>query len=366
MEGYQGYSLQTLDFSPNGQYLALGDMSSMLTIWDVASGKLINTLTGHENNIRKVQFSPDGKTLVSVSGDDTVRFWEVPSGKQRFLLVGFSSGIKSVVFDPNGKTLYSSDAWSGGVRAWDLSTAQEIHSSHEFVDTAPLGIYGNPPTLIIGNGTNLELWDAINWEKSRSLLGDEFINHFAIVPNTNQIWVGLTHGQILVQDLNSGDILQTLESHESYITWIEMSAKGNYALSASNDVVYSWDINTGQTLAKFEPKSFADGGALSSTGEMALIIDGENIHLVDTLTFNEICLLEGHRDWVETVTFSPDDTLILSGARDETVQVWETQTCQQIAVFDELGWVQDVSFNADGTAFATASYDGTIRIWGVP
>jgi WD40 repeat protein len=43
-------------------------------LWDLASGKQLHILRGHEDAVESAQFSPDGKT-VPTAGGETVRLW---------------------------------------------------------------------------------------------------------------------------------------------------------------------------------------------------------------------------------------------------------------------------------------------------
>ena len=75
---------------------------------------------------------------------------------------------------------------------------------------------------------------------------------------------------------------------------------------------------------------------------------------------------EGHTDYVETVSFSPDGTILASGAYDRIVRLWDVETRQEIATLEgHEGGVYSVSFSLDGTILASSANDGTIRLWDV-
>ncbi len=72
--------------------------------------------------------------------------------------------------------------------------------------------------------------------------------------------------------------------------------------------------------------------------------------------------LEGHTDWVYSVSFSPDGTTLASESRDGTVKLWDVETKQNIATLDGH---TDVVFSPDGTTLASGSFDGTVKLWDV-
>jgi hypothetical protein len=68
-----------LAFSGDGKSLASGSYQGPIQLWEVASGKLRQTFTGHEGMVSSMAFSADGMTLISGSLDTTILVWSLPS-----------------------------------------------------------------------------------------------------------------------------------------------------------------------------------------------------------------------------------------------------------------------------------------------
>jgi WD40 repeat protein len=73
---------QALAVSPDGKWLAAPD-GLAIRIWDVASGKEVDTLSGHTGAILSLAFAPDGRTVISGSEDTTALIWDVSHLVQR-------------------------------------------------------------------------------------------------------------------------------------------------------------------------------------------------------------------------------------------------------------------------------------------
>ncbi|CAK9829846.1 Notchless protein homolog 1 [Anthophora retusa] len=74
--------------------------------------------------------------------------------------------------------------------------------------------------------------------------------------------------------------------------------------------------------------------------------------------------LEGHKEAVISVAFSPDGTCLASGSGDTTVRFWDIYT--QTPYFTCEGhkhWVLCISWSPCGTKLASACKNGTILLW---
>lgn len=55
----------------------------MIKLWDLGSGNLIKSMTGHEATISTLEFSRNGELLVSGGDDDSVRVWSVKDAETK-------------------------------------------------------------------------------------------------------------------------------------------------------------------------------------------------------------------------------------------------------------------------------------------
>ena len=73
--------------------------------------------------------------------------------------------------------------------------------------------------------------------------------------------------------------------------------------------------------------------------------------------------LNGHNDSVNSVAYSGDGKRLVSGSRDKTVRIWNSENGQLISTFEgHYSAVKTVAYSNDGLRIVSGSRDTTIII----
>ncbi len=178
--------------------------------------------------------------------------------------------------------------------------------------------------------------------------------------------------------------LRVMEGKQGRILCVAFDQVSMKIASGSYDAsIRICDVATGKELHRLEGHKdivFAvafspDGGHLLSCsgGSFVKGVWGEGgdytIRLWSLKTGKEVRQLgEQQKDWVMALAFSPDGKTAASGNRnkDTVVRLWNVETGKEIKQFKgHTGAMRSIAFSPDGAALATAADDQTIRTWNV-
>jgi WD40 repeat protein len=107
------------------------------------------------------------------------------------------------------------------------------------------------------------------------------------------------------------------------------------------------------------------GAVWSPDGHRTATVGSDHtVGIWDGLTGKPMSHLEGHTDFVRSVSFSPDGDRVLTASDDRTARVWEAKTGKPITTLTghALG-LTDAAFGANGQMVLTGAEDQTARLW---
>src|SRR3972149_2774551 len=80
----------------------------------------------------------------------------------------------------------------------------------------------------------------------------------------------------------------------------------------------------------------------------------------------DIFVQTGHSARIESIAFSPDGRLAVSGGWDKSMVLWDVETGREVRRFSgHSDSVASVAFSPDGGYVLSGSWDRTLRLWDV-
>lgn len=157
-------------WSPNGKFIASGDESARIFIFDAASGKKLGEVRRHQRGIQSLSFNSASNILVSTGKDDTIQLYQVPSLKQLKVILGKGISVYSAKFS-GGNLVMGSLLSDVQIRKMDGSVVAALKS------TGGLGVMdvatNKAGTRLLSAGRDgvATVWDMKSRAKLASLRG---------------------------------------------------------------------------------------------------------------------------------------------------------------------------------------------------
>ncbi|KAJ7091064.1 WD40-repeat-containing domain protein [Mycena epipterygia] len=367
-------------FSPDGLRAISGSDDKTVCIWDVVTGEQLHKLEGHKHYVISVSFSPDGLRAISGSTDETVCIWDVLTGEQLHRLEGHKEWVKSVSFSPDGLHIISSSV-DEGVCIWDVSTGEQLcklEGQEGWVNSVSFSFDGLRVISGSFDGT-VCIWDVLTGQQLHKLLGHKFsVTSVGFSPNGLHIISGSDDSTVRIWNVLTGEQLHELEGHKHSVSSVSFSPDGLCAISGSStssmnrpgsseNTVHIWDVSTGEQLYKLEGhKNDVTSVSFSPDGLRAMSGSHDNtVRIWDVSTGEQLHEPEDDMDWVTSANFLPDGLHAISGSQNNTVRIWDVSTGQQLHKLVGQENMSSISFSPDGLHIISGSYDKTVRIWDV-
>jgi WD40 repeat protein/tetratricopeptide (TPR) repeat protein/tRNA A-37 threonylcarbamoyl transferase component Bud32 len=285
----------------------------ILTLWDVPTGKAIDTFT-YVTLPAALAIAPDGKKVAAGPGYGAapIRLWDVASPRQYRDLWGHTGLVRRLAFAPDGSSLAAACA-DGTVKVWDVGprALQDARAMNPLPDPEVIALAFRPDSRVLAT---------------------------AGADHTLRLW-----------DVGSGREQAILRGHAGPVEAVTFMANDLLASGSKDGTVRLWDGETGAPRAIFREPASVVGLAGSPDGRMLAVATwGAGLRLRDPVGGDA---RPGPADCptrVHAVAFSPNGTFLAAACGDATVRVWEVATRRARHVFAVKVAARSVAFMADG------------------
>lgn len=385
-------SINSIDFSKDGRYFTTtsSDLTMRLFMTEPDEDFVPIILSGHRGRPLFATFSKaDNKTIYSLGADGSFFVWQIQDDnsisiisrrrldeesfenpKNRFqnitsaafngdaLVAGFSKGTFKTYIIPNDQL--------------PIKSAVTVDFSTERVRSITIS---NRYAAI----TSQKLGELVVWDLQSGNVAQRTMSHYGGVtcfdysPNGVVVATGGDDGKMKVWDTQTGTCLMTFDEHKGPITDIVFAESGRSVITCSYDgECKAFDVVRGRCFRTFTASNQNNNNerieftriAVDSHFDFLAACGRSNmtIYLWSIATGKLVEELQGHTGPVSSINFTPLCKLV-TGSWDGTVRVWDFLDAHSSIAYDAKGEVTDTAISPDGKICAFSNANGRVMFY---
>jgi WD40 repeat protein len=357
-----------LTFSPDGKLLAAGGTDGQVHLWEVATGRKLFLLTGHDGWVRTLCFSNDGRYLASGSGDRTIRVWDINNGQCLHILTGHQDIVWLVYFAPNSSIIFSIDRLRE-IKVWWLKREQAMIS----IQIPDPNIWGGNIDLSKGRivltspqGVMVRsLWNGK--QQVMDLPPYQKVQNTVISPDKKYLWGANFDKEVYCWNIETGQVVHTIAGHGSKVDNIVFTADDQRIITASKDCIKVWNLRTLDCLQSILPQQESIVTSIYSDGKMIATASGNGVVQLWDIDSGE-CLtnFSGRTKRFLAASFDQTGQQVIAGRDDGLILSWSLSDQFAIPAIEYIGHqdiIRSIAISPSNNYIVTASHDSTVRLW---
>lgn len=368
LDGHSGGTVSAT-FIPGDKQIAAVSWDGRISIWNIKTGKVVQTWRTTSRQIASACFSGDAKKVVIAESGEKVKIWNVANGKEILTLTGCGQSVSVVALSHDGNYIATGPG-AGKIRIWDAATGKEL-TSFNMGDAEITTIIFDRDNKRIMMGTRKGILTARTFPGGRKLkkwttlnLRGKSVSAIAFSPDAKYVVSAGGDNTLRLRDVKTGRLLSVLTGHSGAVSTVAFSGDGKWIVSGGADkMLRIWPASARGATVKLTDKSAVLAVACDAKGNL---VAGANrtggITLWNIRNGKKIGSLRGNGNPVNAIAFLPAGQRFVSASRDGVLRIWNVKTLKvQKTLTGHSGAVLCVAVREKW--IASASHDQTIKIW---
>ncbi len=337
---------------------------------------------GHTGFIKLATVSDDKTTLASASMDGTILLWDIATGKLLQSIIGHTNAVTSMALYDEAETLATAH-YQQPLQLWDLSTFQHkdtLQVEEEYLFPRAITYSPGNATLAGGDDRYIWLWDTKTQKRKQIKFQEHRFFETLVFSPDGQILTLTSKWKRIVPllDGKTGEHKLTLNGYAERIYAVVFSPDGSRiataeTLSDSENAIRLWNAKTGENLATIANVIQHENGQRLPVRDVVFTPDGKTlastdgsgeIHFWDVETGKHKTTFYSNSTGVSNPLFSPDGSTFVCGDYGGNIHIWNLKTGRiRDTLTGHMGGVETLAFSDDGTRLFSGSIDGTVLLW---
>jgi WD40 repeat protein len=387
---------QPVAVTPDGTRAICASWEDTLVVWDLASGRQLHNLAGHEGEVLALAVTPDSQRLLSASADRRVRTWDLDAGRELQVLAGHADAVTGLAVV--GRERAVSASRDGVVKIWQLKrgSATTSRQGHRSTVRAVALDRGLGVAVSGSDDGTAKAWDVRRGSQLCEFSGgvitfeqmDLVVSQVLVSPDGRRVASASNHGIVKVWDVQ--------RDKEIYVLSGDVEQEGGYpypvnAAALTPDgrrLVAAWGSDYGTKVRIHTLETADEEFAVLARGWSPLRVadaadiavwraKSEALEVWDLSAQKRLRTLANSEDAEGPIAISAASGLVVGGFGGIGIGVWELATGRAVRFLPEgvqpspKSWLADkkpyfvttVGVSPNGEKALSASTDGLIRVW---